>query len=68
VVDAELSRSAVGPVTRATVAALAAAAATAGDLLLLWAGNAARPELALPRPPAGVLRVGMWLGTLAMPL
>jgi hypothetical protein len=50
------------------VAALAAAAATVGDLLLLWAGNAARPELALPRPPAGAVWVGMWLGTLAIPL
>ena len=50
----------------ATVAALAA---TAGDLLLLWVANAARPELsALPPPPPVSLIAGYYLGVLAIPL
>jgi len=50
----------------ATVAALAA---TAGDLLLLWVANAARPELrGLPPPPPGSLVAGYYLGVLAIPL
>jgi hypothetical protein len=49
-------------------ATLAAVAATTGDLLLLWVANAARPELALPRPPDAALFVGFLLGVLAIPL
>ena len=53
----------------AGVAAVAAAlAATAGDLLLLWVANAARPELHLAPPPPGALVAGYYLGVLAIPL
>jgi hypothetical protein len=52
----------------AVAATLAAVAAGTGDLLLLWVANAARPELALPRPPDGALFVGFVLGVLAIPL
>jgi hypothetical protein len=47
---------------------VAAVVATAGDLGLLWAANAARPELGLPPPPAGVLLAGYYAGAFAVPL
>lgn len=50
------------------LACAAAAAASLGDLLLLWVGNSLRPELALARPPALVLPLGALLGVLAIPL
>lgn len=50
------------------VAATAAAVATAGDLLMLLVANAARPELALSRPPPLVLPLGAFLGIVAIPL
>jgi hypothetical protein len=50
------------------VAALAALAATAGDLGQLWVVNAARPALALPAPPPGVIVVATLAGALAIPL
>jgi len=49
------------------VAAGAAIVATAGDLLMLFVANAARPELALPRPPAPALPLGGVLGVAAIP-
>ena len=49
-------------------ALVAALAATAGDVLLLYVANAARPELRLPPPPAGALVAGYYLGALAIPL
>jgi hypothetical protein len=55
--------------TAGLVATLAALAATAGDGLLLWVANAARPDLAgLPPPPGGALLGGLYLGALAIPL
>jgi hypothetical protein len=50
------------------LAALAAGVATLGDLLLLWTGNATRPELGLAPPPGLVLPLGGVLGALASPL
>lgn len=50
------------------LAAAAAGVATAGDLLMLWVANAARPALGLPAPPAGALAIGGALGVLAIPL
>jgi len=51
------------------VLALAGAAiASAGDLLLLWVGNAQRPELALPTPPGVALPLGAVAGVLGIPL
>jgi hypothetical protein len=50
------------------VAAAAAIAATAGDLLMLWVANALRPGLGFPDPPAGALRLGAALGVVAIPL
>lgn len=50
------------------VAAAAALVATAGDLLMLLVANAARPELALPRPPPLALPLGAFLGIVAIPL
>jgi hypothetical protein len=50
------------------VAAAAAIVATAGDLLMLLVANAARPELALPRPPPLALPLGAVLGVAAIPL
>jgi len=50
------------------VAAAAAVVATAGDLLMLYVANAARPELALPAPPGFALALGGVLGVAAIPL
>lgn len=50
------------------IAAAAAGVATAGDLLMLWVANAARPELALPPPSALALPLGGVLGVVAIPL
>lgn len=51
------------------VAIAAAVAASAGDLLLLLAANAGRPEAgALPAPSEGLLVLGHYLGALAIPL
>lgn len=52
----------------ARLAAFAALAATAGDLLLLHVANAQRPALGLPAPPSGALAVGGLLGVVAIPL
>ena len=54
-----------GAVTRrrlAAIGALAAVAASAGDLLMLWVANARRPELGLAAPPDTVLWLGAALG------
>lgn len=53
---------------RLRVAAAAAAAATLGDLALLYVVNAARPELALPPAPPLTLMIGGILGVLGIPL
>jgi hypothetical protein len=59
----------VSPRGACTIAALGAAAATAGDLLLLWVGNAGRSDLpGLPAPPAGALVLGHHLGIFGIPL
>jgi len=50
------------------IAAAAAVFATAGDLLMLWVGNATRPELGLASPPAGTLWLGAALGVFGIPL
>lgn len=50
------------------LAAGAAAVASAGDLLMLYAANAPRPELGLPQPGRGWLWMGAALGVLAIPL
>lgn len=49
------------------VASGAAVVATLGDLLLLFVGNSARPELGLPRPPELALPLGALLGVCAIP-
>jgi hypothetical protein len=49
------------------LATAAAVVATVGDLLMLLAANALRPELGLPRPPGVVLSVGGILGVAAIP-
>jgi len=51
----------------AAAAALAAFVASAGDLLLLYVGNAQRPELALPPAGPAWLWLGGALGVLAIP-
>ncbi|MFI5317851.1 MAG: DUF6796 family protein, partial [Myxococcota bacterium] len=48
-------------------ALIAALAASAGDLLLLFVGNSLRPELGLPRPPGFVLTLGGVLGVVGIP-
>jgi hypothetical protein len=50
------------------LAAVAALAASLGDLLLLWFANAGRSELGLPAPPDGALLIGHQLGVFAIPL
>jgi hypothetical protein len=50
------------------LAAVAALAASLGDLLLLWVANAGRIELGLPAPPDGALLIGHQLGVFAIPL
>ena len=50
------------------IAAVAAAIATVGDLLMLWVANALRPDLGLSPPSPGVLRLGAALGVMAIPL
>jgi hypothetical protein len=52
----------------AWIAAAAAGFATVGDLLMLYAANAPRPELALPPAPEGALLAGGLLGVAAIPL
>jgi len=52
----------------AALGALAAVAASAGDLLMLWVANARRPELGLPAPPDTVLWIGCALGVAGIPL
>jgi hypothetical protein len=59
----------VTPRAACAAGAVVALAASAGDLLLLWCGNAGRPDLpALPAPPEGALALGHTLGVLAIPL
>lgn len=48
--------------------AVAAVAANAGDLLLLWFASAGRAELGLPALPDGALLAGHLLGVFAIPL
>lgn len=55
-------------IASARLAALAAVAATAGDLLLLWAANAGRPELGMLAPPRAGVWLGGALGVLGIPL
>jgi hypothetical protein len=50
------------------LAAVAALAASVGDLLLLWFASAGRSELGLPAPPDGALLIGHQLGVFAIPL
>ena len=50
------------------LAAVAALAASAGDLLLLWVASAGRTELGLPAPLPGALLAGHLLGVFAIPL
>ena len=52
----------------AAIAVLGAVAASAGDLLMLWVGNARRPELGLPLPGDSVLWLGAALGVIGIPL
>jgi hypothetical protein len=52
----------------ALLGVLGALAATVGDLLMLWVGNGARPELGLPAAPAATLAAGAALGVLGFPL
>jgi hypothetical protein len=63
-----MARSEVAP-RLGWVAVAAAVTATAGDLLLLWVANAARPEFTrLVPPPPGALPLGTYLGVLAIPV
>jgi len=50
------------------LAAVAALAASVGDLLLLWVASAGRNEPGLPAPPDGALLAGHLLGVFAIPL
>ena len=52
----------------ALIAALAALAATLGDLLMLYVSNSRRPEFLLPEAPADSLWLGAALGVLGIPL
>lgn len=51
-----------------TLAAVAASAASTGDLLLLWFASAGRADLGLPALPDGALLAGHLLGVFAIPL
>jgi hypothetical protein len=53
---------------RLRVAFAAALAATVGDLLMLWVGNATRPDLDLSSPPDAALWVGAVLGLIGLPV
>lgn len=50
------------------LAALGALLATCGDFGLLWVGNAARRELELIAPPAGMIVPSTLLGVVGIPL
>lgn len=50
------------------VAFFGAIAATLGDLLMLWVGNATRADLVLPAPPAMALWTGAALGLIGLPV
>jgi hypothetical protein len=52
----------------AGVAAVGALLATLGDVGQLWVGNAARAELGLAAPPAGLIVPATLLGVLGIPL
>ena len=52
----------------ALIAALAAMAATLGDLLMLYVSNSRRPELLLPAVPEAFLWLGAVLGVVGIPL
>lgn len=51
-----------------TAAFMGAIAATLGDLLMLWVGNAQRSDLALVSPPEIVLWLGCLLGVVGLPV
>ena len=50
------------------VACFAAAAASCGDLMLLYVGNSQRPELGLAPAPVAVLWIGAVLGVVGLPI
>ena len=50
------------------VACVGAIAASAGDLLMLYVGNAQRPELHLAAPAPALLWIGVVLGVVGIPL
>ena len=54
--------------TLISVACVGAIAASLGDLMMLYVGNAQRPELHLAAPPAAVLWVGAALGVIGIPV
>lgn len=54
--------------SNALIAALAAVAATLGDLLMLYVANSRRPDLLLPTVPEAFLWVGAVLGVVGIPL
>ena len=56
------------PLLSTRIAAVAAFVATIGDLLLLYFGNARRPELGLPRIDSIWLQLGGVAGFVAIPL
>jgi hypothetical protein len=58
----------VTPRRLAAIGALAAAAASAGDLLMLWVINARRPQLGIVAPPDAVLWLGAVLGVAGIPV
>jgi hypothetical protein len=51
-----------------TAAFIGAIAASVGDLLMLWVGNAQRSDLALASPPEIVLWLGCLLGVVGLPV
>ena len=66
--SARMDQPGFGGRALATVATLAAVAASLGDFALLYAVNARRPGLGLPKPSAELLLTGFYLGVLALPL